>query len=124
MMIAFTADISAQSMEFVRGHRVTGKAYLVGNGLHSFVWDSERTRALCLTSALYNGLILTNWFMFMSILFPRPDLKAAFGKLALTQSLLQPFVYVPFFFLAPESCKVNFCSVVGDLCVWVPPRPI
>jgi len=88
MMIAFTADISAQSMEFVRG-----------NGLHSFVWDSERTRALCLTSALYNGLILTNWFMFMSILFPRPDLKAAFGKLALTQSLLQPFVYVPFFFL-------------------------
>lgn len=88
MTIALTADISAQSMEFVRG-----------NGLHSFVWDFERTRALCLTSALYNGLILTNWFMFLSWLFPRADLKAAFAKLALSQSLLQPFVYVPFFFL-------------------------
>jgi len=89
LFIASNADITAQLME-----------YMKGNGMQSFQWDFNRTRALCMTSASYNGMILTSWFMLLSWKFPRPDIRSALCKLALSQTILQPFVYVPFFFLA------------------------
>lgn len=87
MMISTTADTVAQSFEQWNAHGPW-------RGL-----DLHRTQALALTAFTYNGFILTSWLMFVNSAVPGNGTKAVLKKLAVTQAILQPFVYVPFFFV-------------------------
>lgn len=87
MTISSFADTTAQLMENSRAGNVWGG------------FDIHRNLALAATAAVYNGLILTSWLMTLSRLLPQKDTKSVLGKLAATQGLLQPCVYVPFFFI-------------------------
>jgi len=60
-------------------------------------FDFKRNLALALTAAMYSGVILTSWLLAINTAFPGFQLRLVMGKLAATQTLLQPFVYVPFF---------------------------
>mmetsp|Transcript_11476 Transcript_11476/g.36708 ORF Transcript_11476/g.36708 Transcript_11476/m.36708 type:complete len:260 (-) Transcript_11476:95-874(-) len=87
MLIAISADTLAQVVE----HVSEGGDWV---GL-----DLRRNRALAVTSAVYNGAILTSWLLALGQALPRTDLRASLAKLAATQLILQPMVYVPFFFV-------------------------
>jgi len=62
-------------------------------------FDVKRNVALALTASIYSGLVLTSWLHALNTAFPGFGLRLVMGKLAATQTLLQPFVYVPFFFI-------------------------
>jgi len=87
MFIATAADTVAQLVE----RAADGRDWV---GL-----DFRRNRALAITSAVYNGIILTSWLLALGRAVPRTDFRASFAKLAATQLILQPLVYVPFFFV-------------------------
>lgn len=86
-LISSLADLVAQTSE----HRIAGQLWMG--------YDLRRTRALALTCGTYNGVILTTWLLTLGFFLPHTDIKSVLCKLCLTQFLLQPFVYVPFFFL-------------------------
>lgn len=87
MLISSTADMVAQAFERGTAH-----------GL-SFSVDVRRTCALAATAFTYNGFILTSWLIMLNTALPGAGMGCVLKKLALTQTLLQPFVYVPFFFV-------------------------
>jgi len=62
-------------------------------------FDIKRNVALALTASIYSGLILTSWLLALNTALPGFGLRLVMGKLAATQTILQPFVYVPFFFI-------------------------
>lgn len=87
MLIATSADTVAQVVE-----RASEGGSWVG-------LDLRRNGALAITSAVYNGAILTTWFMAIGQALPRTDFRSCIAKLAATQLILQPLIYVPFFFV-------------------------
>jgi len=87
MLIATSADTVAQVVE----HVSEGGDW---EGL-----DLRRNRALAITSAVYNGIILTSWLLALGRAVPRTDFRASMAKLAATQLILQPLIYMPFFFV-------------------------
>mmetsp|Transcript_43373 Transcript_43373/g.85968 ORF Transcript_43373/g.85968 Transcript_43373/m.85968 type:complete len:265 (-) Transcript_43373:32-826(-) len=86
LMLAFMADFAAQNIE----HQWQARP---------LPFDIRRSRALALTSSLYNGLVLTSWLQMLSRIIPGTGLKPSVVKLMCTQTILQPFGYVPFFFV-------------------------
>jgi len=86
MVISSCADTVAQ----LSGHKAPGSPP---------GFDFHRNRALCLTCGVYNGVILTTWLLTLGSLLPGTDMRSILYKLGATQFFLQPFVYVPFFFL-------------------------
>jgi len=86
MMLSFTADFTVQNIE----HRWQARP---------LPFDIRRTRALALTSLFYSGLVLTSWFQMLAWIIPGTGFKPSMVKLMCTQTILQPFGYVPFFFI-------------------------
>lgn len=84
--LSFTADVIAQNVE----HH--GQA-------RPLPFDIRRTCALALTSSLYSCFVLTNWILMIAWIIPGTSLKPSMVKLAITQTILQPFGYVPFFLI-------------------------
>lgn len=70
-----------------------------GSKLFTEGFDVKRNVALALTASIYSGLVLTSWLLALNTAFPGFGLRLVMGKLAATQTFLQPFVYVPFFFI-------------------------
>jgi len=91
MFISAFADTVAQVMEHATSHTPW-------DGL-----DFRRMRALALTSAFYNGFVLTSWLLALGRSIPTTDIRSSLTKLAATQAFLQPFVYVPLFFVVHGS---------------------
>jgi len=85
MTLSFTADILAQNIENQWRTR-------------PLPIDVKRCRALAITSFLYSGLVLTNWLRMLAWTVPGTSLKPVMIKFTVTQTILQPFGYVPFFF--------------------------
>merc|ERR1719219_1231543 len=85
-MLSFTADFTAQNIE----HHWQARP---------LPFDIRRSRALALTSFFYNGLVLTSWLQMLAWIIPGTGLKPSIVKLMCTQTILQPFGYVPFFFI-------------------------
>lgn len=82
-------------------------------------FDIKRNMALALTASLYNGLILTTWLLAINKTLPGTELRFVLGKLAATQTILQPLVYVPFFFivhgvLCGQSLAEIRCRIRSD----------
>lgn len=75
-------------------------------------FDIKRNVALALTASMYSGLILTSWLLAINKALPGFGLRLVMGKLAATQTLLQPFVYVPFFFIVHGMfCGQSFTEI-------------
>lgn len=85
--ITICADSVAQAMEFENGHG------------HWRGFDLRRNRALASTAFAYNGFVLTSWLLALNKSLPGQEFKTVMAKLAATQTILQPLVYVPFFFI-------------------------
>jgi len=87
-LVASSADVTAQMMEGINTPNRIEKGY-----------DINRTRALGLTSGLYMGFLYTTWLLVMHQYFPKANFKSVVIKLTATQCFMQPFIYLPYFFI-------------------------
>lgn len=97
--ITTMGDASAQIIQ--GGVKLTGQGF-----------DVRRNAALACTAAIYSGIVLTSWLAALNTAFPGFGLRLVMGKLAATQTFLQPFVYVPFFFIVHGMfCGQTFTEI-------------
>lgn len=62
-------------------------------------FDLKRTACLGLVSGVWAGTVLWTWLSFLEKWLPRKDMKSVVAKVTASQAILNPFIYVPYFYI-------------------------